>query len=259
MFKGILGILLAAFVAIPGGVTAGTAVNPFIGEWKLDSSRSRTPDEMKVESKGGNTYVFDFGGGPETIVADGTDQKGLSGTLLSVQKEAADTWIVKRKLDGRLMLRATWKLSPDGKTLTDYYREFETDGSTVSLDYVYERTGAGTGFAADWQSIKETNNSPILMHVKAFDGDGLSFISEHRTRNVKFDGKDYPVEEPNPGRASTSSLRRVDDRNLVLTEKSEGKVLDTQEIVLSPDGMTLTMTIRFTGREKPNVLVFMRQ
>ena len=171
MSKRFLTTLLAVCVA--AGV-ALAAQSPFIGDWKLDASRSRTPDEMKVESKGGDTYVFDFGGGPETIVADGTDQKGLQGSLLSVERQAADTWIVKRKLDGRLMLRATWKLSADGRTLTDYYREFETDGSTTSLDYVYERTGAGgSGFAADWQSVKETNNATVLMQVKAFEGDGM--------------------------------------------------------------------------------------
>ena len=89
----VLAILLGFGVA--AGVTRA-GQSPFIGDWKLDASRSRTPDEMKVESKGGNTYVFDFGGGPETIVADGTDQKGLQGSLLSVEKQAADTWIVKR-------------------------------------------------------------------------------------------------------------------------------------------------------------------
>ena len=238
------------------------AQNPLIGEWKLDPSRSRTPDEMKVQHKEGNTYVFDFGGGAETIVADGTDQKGLQGTLLSVEEESADTWIVKRKIGERLLLRATWKLSADGKTLTDYYREFESDGTTVSLDYVYERTGGtGSGFAADWQSIKETNNTTILMQVKAFEGDGLSFISpsEHRTRNVKFDGKGYPIEGPDAGRNATSSVRRVNDHNLVMTEKTDGKVTDTQDIVLSDDGKTLTITVRFTGRDKPNVLVFARQ
>ena len=194
-------------------------------------------------------------------MADGTDQKGLSGTLLSVEKQAADTWIVKRKLDGKLMLRATWKLSADGKTLTDYYREFETDGSTVSLDYVYERTGVGgSGFAADWQSIKETNNATVLMQVKAFEGDGLSFISpsEHRTRNVKFDGKDYVIEGPNSSGKATAAVRRVDDRTLVMTEKMGGKGVDT-EIGLSADGKTLTLTVRFVGREKANVLVFVRQ
>ena len=42
---------------------AWAAESPFIGEWKLDPSKTRMPDEMKVESKGGNKYAFDFGGG----------------------------------------------------------------------------------------------------------------------------------------------------------------------------------------------------
>jgi hypothetical protein len=61
--------------------------------------------------------------------------------MLSVKADAPDTWIVERKKDGRLLLRATWKLAQDGSTLTDYYREFESDGSTFSLDYVYQRHG----------------------------------------------------------------------------------------------------------------------
>jgi hypothetical protein len=101
MSKRVLAMLSAICVAAS---LALAAQNPFIGEWKLDPSKSRTPDEMKVQHKEGNTYVFDFGGGAETIVADGTDQKGLQGTLLSVQEEAADTWIVKRKIGERLLL-----------------------------------------------------------------------------------------------------------------------------------------------------------
>jgi hypothetical protein len=105
---------------------AWAAQSPFIGEWKLDPSKTRMPDEMKVQSQGANKYAFDFGGGVETIVVDGSDQPGCCGTLLSVKPEAADTWIVERKKDGRLLLRATWKLSKDGSTLTDYYREFDS-------------------------------------------------------------------------------------------------------------------------------------
>jgi hypothetical protein len=33
---------------------------------------------MKVESVGGNKYAFDFGGGPEMIAADETDQRGAA-------------------------------------------------------------------------------------------------------------------------------------------------------------------------------------
>jgi len=236
------------------------AENPFIGEWKLEPSKSRMPDEMKVQNATGNRYAFDFGGGTETIVVDGSDQPGLDGTFLSVKAEAPDTWIVERRKDGRLLLRATWKLSNDGHTLTDYFRQFQPDGSTVSMDYLYQRSGEGTGFAGDWQSIKETMNSPFLIEVKEFEGDGLSFInrSAQRTKNLKFDGKDYPNAGPNANPGASASLRRVDARNLVITDKAGGKVIATEEIGVSDDRKTLTMTVHVVGRDKPNVLVFKR-
>ncbi len=258
VFNRILEILPA--VCLATGM-AWAAESLFIGEWKLDPSKSRMPDEMKVQSMGGNRYAFDFGGGAEMILLDGSDQPGYGGTLLSVKAEAPDTWIVERKKGGRLLLKATWKLSKDGSTLTDYYREFESDGSTLSMDYVYQRTAGGSGFAADWQSIKETMNTPFLMQVKEFQGDGLSFItpSEQETKNVKFDGKEYPNEGPKADRGASSSIRRVDERTLVITDKAGGKVTDTEEIELSADLKTLTITVHIAGRDKPNVMVFERK
>jgi hypothetical protein len=221
---------------------ASSAQSPFIGQWNFDPSKSRTPDEMKVQSKGGNKYTFDFGGGVETIMADGTDQPGLQGTLLSAKQEAPDTWIVERKKDGRLMLRATWKLSGDGNRLTDYYREFESDGSTLSLDY-------------------ETRNTPLSMEVKAYEGDGLSFLTpaQHRPENMKFDGKDYPEDGSNAGQGPAISARRVDEHNLVITHKYNGKVTGTEDVGLSADLKTLTITLHFAGRAKPDVMVYQRQ
>ena len=258
MFNRILQILPAVCLATS---MAWATENPFIGTWTLDPSKTRMPDEMKVQNQGGNKYAFDFGGGAETIVVDGSDQPGCCGTQLSVKPEAADTWIVERKKDGKLLLRATWKLSKDESTLTDSYREFEADGETHSMDYVYQRTGSsGSGFAADWQSIKETMNSPYLVEVKAFDGDGLSFITpDHQTENVKSDGKDYPNGGPNAGPGATSSMRRVDERNLVMTNKADGKVIETDEIGLSADRKTLTITKNIPGHDKPIVMVFERK
>jgi hypothetical protein len=86
---------------------------------------------------------------------------------------------------------------------------------------------------------------------------------------VKFDGKDYPNVGPNVPAGSTSSARRVngrtldqqtlDQHTLELTGKFNGKVTNTQEIKLSSDGKTLTMTVHATGRTEPNILVFERQ
>ncbi len=157
--------------------------------------------------------------------------------------------------------RATWKLSGDGSTLTDYYREFEPDGSTLSLDYVYQRTGGGSGFSADWQSIKETRNTPLSMEVKAYEGDGLSFLTpeQHRPENVKFDGKYYSEDGSSAEQGPAISARQVDEHNLVITHKYNGKVTGTEDVGLSADLKTLTITLRFTGRDKPDVMVYQRQ
>ncbi|HVH71960.1 MAG TPA: hypothetical protein VNB49_12710, partial [Candidatus Dormibacteraeota bacterium] len=96
------------------------ADDPFVGEWKLNPSKSKLTDEMTVETAGANKYAFDFGGGnPETILADGTDQPGNGGTTFSVTVLGPDSWKLVRKKDGRPILTGNWKLSQDGNTLTD--------------------------------------------------------------------------------------------------------------------------------------------
>ncbi len=247
------------------GLLTGTLwpVNdPFVGKWKLNPSQSRFPDEMKVKAAGTNRYAFDFGAGfRETIVADGTDQPGIFGTTLAVSVEGPGTWSVVRKKGGRTLLKATWKLSKDGKTLSDFYRESQPDGSTLSMDYVYKRTTAGSGFAATWESVSEKMNSEYELQVQRYGGDGLTFITpaEKVTRNLRFDGKDYPEVGPGVSPGSVSSGHRVNERTLELTDRIKDKVTDTREIKLSPDLKTLTMTVHRAGQETPNVLVFDRE
>jgi hypothetical protein len=157
------------------------------------------------------------------------------------------------------LLHATWKLSKDGRTLTDYFRQYGSSGALFSMDFVYRRTGGGSGIAGDWRSIKETMNSPYPFQVKVFQGDGLSFFTglEKRTQNVKFDGKDYPNEGPFAGGVS-SSVKRLDARTLVITDKANGKVADTETVGLSADLKTMTITTHVPGNDRPNVMVYER-
>jgi|SRR5579863_3279854 len=65
--------------------TAWAATDPFVGKWKVDPSKSKLNDEMKVEVAGANRYAITFAPGfVDTIVADGSDQPALSGTTLSI-------------------------------------------------------------------------------------------------------------------------------------------------------------------------------
>jgi hypothetical protein len=216
---------------------------------------------MKVASVGANKYVFDFGGGSaEMIVADGTDQPGLFDTTLSVTVEAPDTWKVVRKGQGRVLLTGIWKLSPDGKTLTDTFTANQPNGSNVRLDYVYKRTAGTSGFPGTWESTSEKVNAAVVLEIQPFE-EGLSFINaaEQSTKKMKFDGKDYPDEGPNMPAGAVSSGRRLNQRALEMTDKVNGKVRGTQTIELSPDGKALTITVHPVGQGKPNILVFDRE
>ena len=259
MTKRIFQFLLVACLLTPA---LWAANNPFLGKWKLNSSKSRFPDEMKVMAAGPNKYAFDFGAGtPETIILDGTDQPGIRSTTLAVTVEGPDTWKVVRKKDGRVLLTATWKLSDNGATLSDFYRQNSPDGSTLSMDYVYKRTTPGSGFAATWDSVSEKMNSPYELEIKPYEDDGLTFIvpAEGNTQNVKLDGKDHPDVGPDASPDSASSGRRVNDRTLEITRKVKGEVRGTRNVELSPDLKRLTMTLHRAGQDKQTVLVFDRE
>jgi len=258
MTKRILQLLLVASM-LAGALWA--ANDPFVGGWKLNPSKSKLTDQMKVESVAGNKYAFDFGGGPETIAADGTDQPAGFGTSLTVTVQTPDSWKVVRKKDGHVLLTANWQLSKDGNTLTDDFTEIAPNGSSTNVKFVYKRTAGTSGFAGTWESTSETVNSVFVIEVQPYEGDGLSFVdsSEGVTKNLKFDGKEYPNVGPNVPAGSVSSARRVNQHTLEITDKFNSKVTDTQEINLSSDGKTLTMAIHIVGRTEPNLLVFERQ
>lgn len=240
--------------------TLWAADDPFVGKWKLNPSKSKLTEEMKVERAGGNKYAFDFGGGiPETIVTDGTDQPGYRGTTLSVSVLGQDSWKVVRKKDGRMLLTADWKLSQDGNTLADDYTEFAPNGSSSNVKYVFTRTAGKAGFVGTWEATSEPM-SVFVLEVRPYEGDGLSFIMPSGvTSSVKFNGKDYPLEGPNVPQGSVSSGRRVNERTLQLTDKVSGKTRGTAQMEVSPDLKTLTRTAYPAGKSKPNIFVFDRE
>jgi hypothetical protein len=232
----------------------------FVGKWKLNPEKSTMHDQMKVTPAGANRYAFDFGGGPEFIVATGTDQPGLDGTTLAVTAEAPRVWRVVRKKDGRVQISAIWSLSPDGNSLRDDFTGYPPDGSSFTIHYIYTAIGGASGFAAVWDSTSEKPGR-VEIDVQPYQNNGLSFINQtqHSTKNMNFDGKDYPVKDANAPAGAMSSARRVNAGTLEFTEKRNGNVADKQQIQLSPDGKTLTMTIQPATGRKPNVLVFERE
>jgi hypothetical protein len=237
-------------------------LTPFIGDWKLNPSRCKITDVMKVQSAGGNKYGFDFGGGTsEMIVLDGTDQAGMAGTTLAVTVVAPDAWKVVRKKDGHVLLNGNWKVSQDGSTLSDDYTEFAPGGQVAfHANYLYNRTADGQGFAGTWESPIAMDDSPFVLQIRPHEENGLTFTrSADDSRNLKFDGRDYPDTGKGAAQGSTSATRRVDERTLEINDKINDKTTKTERIEVSADLKTLTRTVHPVGQRGPNIFVFERQ
>jgi hypothetical protein len=95
--------------------------------------------------------------------------------------------------------------------------------------------------------------------VKA-DGIDANGKPSHTEWSGKFDGKDYPVTgDPN---SDARSYTKVNERTLTTTNKKNGKVTVTGQIVVSADGKSRTVTLNGTtpkGKKFKNVAVYDKQ
>ena len=230
----------------------GAADDPLVGKWKVNPSKSVLTDEMKVASLGGNKYSLDFGGGtPETIVADGTDQKANFGTTVSATMVSPNEAIIVRKKDGKVQVRGIWTLAKDGSQLHDDFTYFPDNGKTVHLVYVYDRKGGGAGFGGDWVSTSGQVEAGIELEIQPYESGGLAFSSPDLglAAKVKLDGNVSAGAETPP---ATFSGRRVNQHCVELTNKSQ-----TDRFEVSSDLKTLTMSVRRAGDDTAkNTLVF---
>src|ERR1044072_4993716 len=111
-------------------IVCSGATDPFVGKWKLDASRSSVVTQMSIQPAGNNTHTLAFSGSSETetIAADGTDHPGAYGSTVSLAIEEPGTWKIVRKMKGQNVLSAVWRLSEDGKTLSDTFTSYQPDG-----------------------------------------------------------------------------------------------------------------------------------
>jgi hypothetical protein len=243
--------------------TVWAANDPFVGKWKVNPGKSKLTDEMKVEAAGANKYVITFQpGAVDTIVVDGSDQPALSGSTLSITAKGPNNWTVVRKKDGRMLLSADWTLSADGKTLTDDFTGYQSDGSKSTTHFVYQRTAGSSGFAGTWDSDNAKPDAAMKLQIQAYQADGLSIDDPELqiNRSLKFDGNEYPDSGPDAPPGLTSSGHRVNEHSLEIVRKYKGKLIDTQQFELSTDLKTITLRVILPGENKPrNTFVFDRE
>lgn len=238
------------------------ADDPFVGKWKLNQEKSKmTGEQMKIDDLGGNKYKFTFGETSDTVIADGTDQPVHYGQTMSLSKEGPNSWKMVNKKDGKVVSSMTAILSADENTQTVKGTNTKPDGTSSDFENVVKRVGSGSGFAGTWESTDVKFSSPDVWQIESYDGNGLILNTPayQDTLSMKFDGKDYTEKGPRVAPGSTSSGKRVDAHTLEVTDKIMGKVMDHTTFQVSPDGNTLTLTIRETGQPNALTIVYDKQ
>jgi hypothetical protein len=241
-------VALACLVA---GTLTAAQNDPFCGKWKLNLGKSKvTGEQMKIEDLGGNKYKITFGTVSDTITADGTDQPDRFGQTTAITPEGSNQWKMVIKKDGKVTTSMTHTLSDDGKAQTIKGTNYKPDGSTSDYTVSLKRDGTGSGWAGTWESTEAKINSPDEFDIDTYEGDGLTFNTPayQDTLSIKFDGKEYEEKGPNVAPGSTSSGKRIDPHTLALTDKVKGEVMDHAKFQVSPDGKTLTVTVRELGQ-----------
>ena len=126
---------------------------------------------------------------------------------------------------------------------------------TWKLNEAKSKLASGMGknstvvYAAAGDSVKVT--------VDGTDKDGKATHSEW---TGKFDGKDYAV--TGDSTADMRSYKQANDQTLELTNKKDGKVTMSGQIVVSADGKTRTVTISGTdaqGKKIESVALYDKQ
>jgi hypothetical protein len=241
------------------------ADSPFIGKWKLNPSKSKLADQMTIAPAGENKYTLTFAGAgeTETLVADGTDQPGLFGSTASITIVGPGDWKFVRKQNGKVVITALWKLSADGKGLTDTFISYKPDGSASQrVVTVYKRaegSESSSGIPGTWESTDEKVDFIYDVEIRPYQADGLSLTTPGNQANMRLDGKEYPSTGANASAGATSSSRRINDHTIEVTEKLNGKIRQASEFNISADGKTLTMTVHLLNQRPPNILVFDRE
>jgi hypothetical protein len=252
-------LLALSTLALP----AIAAENPFTGTWKLNTGKSDLKGQtVTIASLPGNKFRFIYGTAVDfTIQADGTDQVSFPGATWAITVKDPNTWDQVYKTNGIKTGTATWSLAPDGKSFSGKFKGIRPDGSEFENASTYKRVSGSGGFAGVWQSTDVSLSNVSLLHIEASPNGGLavSWPSDKVSMHVSLDGKDFAVEGPTVLKGWTASATRMGSHAMRITDKLSGKVMDTADWKVSPDGKVLTIIEHDAGVEKPTTSVYDRQ
>jgi hypothetical protein len=229
---------------------------PYVGKWKVNLAKSDFGQTtITFESLPGGEWRTTAFGITYKFKMDGKDYPDSMGGTAAWKAVDANTWELQAKANGKVTEIDTFKLSADGKTLTDAAKQMKADGGSIESTIVYDRASGGPSLAGKWKT-KKVSGAAGMIEMTASGGDGLLFkdLDMGMTCDAKLDGKDYPCTGPMLPPGFTVAMKDA-ARSLDLTVKKDGKPMFKGTYTVAADGKSMTeIGAPATGGEKFKVV-----
>jgi hypothetical protein len=241
------------------------AQSAFDGTWRMNYDKSTLSSKPLVLSLNKGIYTCSECSPQYEIEADGTEQPvaGQSFDIQSVRAVDPQTVALTYKKAGKPYGEQTMTVSDDGNTLK-VTGTFHKEGSEEPVDVKATWTRAGKApagahaISGSWIENKVEVSETGLTFTFKSNGDEVTHTNVlGATYTAKLDGKYYPVKG---GGAWTSvSLKRIDDRTILETDKNGEKVAEIDKWTVSPDGKTMTLVATGKPSGRTSTLVAKKQ
>jgi hypothetical protein len=257
-------LLSAIFWLTTALAATATAVaqNPFTGTWKLNQEKSiMAGDRLTFRPAQGQAIEVSGGGITYSFRTDGNNYAMPSGDIAIWRETTPASWTTEyRKSDGKLLSSDSWKLSPDGKTLSLTTSGVKPDGDLYTDSAVYERTAGTDGLLGTWKStqVKLSSPDPFTIETLGVDGLVLKVPALKASCEARFDGKDVAVEGPDLPSGLRVSFERTGPYSFRLIHKLNGSTTASSVFTVSEDRQTMTEVGGAPG-DPPSTLLWEKQ
>jgi hypothetical protein len=236
------------FMLVGISICAAAAADlPHVGRWRLNPARSDFGGlTLAFESTAAGAVRGSVNGGPcNTFSFDGRDVPTHSGYTSSWRQLDARTWSSTTKLNGAIISTDRFQLSGDDRRLSYTSTGTQPDGKSLTTRLTYVRTSGATGLIGTWKAAAMPQGEQEVEFLR-WGEHGLTLRATNATCEAQLDGKDYRLTGPTMPAGATLSLTQTGPRSILLLQKQSGRLVSQNTLTVSPDGRTLTETVRGT-------------
>jgi len=240
MKKLLLAFAVAAFAALP----AFAAENPWVGNWKLDMSKSHFTGDTFTYSRAANGMMHFSDGSIESydFKVDGKPYHSWGNRTATWTADGDNAWSQVVEADGKTLATIHRSLSADGKTLSNTYTGTKPDGTSFNDTATYVRVSGTKGLEGKWRSTKVSISAPDNFVISEPSPGTMRWElpSEKASVEGKADGSDLTINGPTLPPGMTIAFKPEGRHKFSYVQKLNGKVQGYGTQTLAADGKSYT-------------------